>query len=85
MRGLLLVACLVERADHVKRTFLPLIAFACEDCLAAGNRVGNGDRTARNAGESFRHREWLSEKALQASRSLDNAPVLGAELLDAKK
>src|SRR5262249_29131202 len=85
MRGFLLFACLVDGADHVERAFLPLVAFAGEDRLAAGDGVGDGDRASGHAGESFGHGEWLGEKSLQAPRSLDDAPVLRTELLDAEK
>ena len=79
MRGLLLVARLVDGADHVERAFLPLVAFAGEDRLAAGNGVGNGNGAAGDTGEGFRNGKRLCKKALQTPRTLDNAPVLGAE------
>lgn len=85
VRGFLLVARLVNRADHVERTFLPLVAFAGEDRLAAGNRVRHRDRAAGSTGESFSHGERLRQKALQTPRPLDHAAVLGAELLDAEE
>ena len=81
----LLVARLVDCADHVERAFLPLVAFAGEDRLAAGNRVGDGDRAAGHAGKGFRHGKGLRQKALQTPRPLDDAAVLGAELLDAEQ
>ena len=82
MRGLLFVARLVERADHVERAFLPLVAFAGEDRFAAGNRVGNRDGAAGDAGKRLGHGERLSEKALQTPRALDNQTVIGAEFLE---
>src|SRR5580700_3311085 len=85
MRGFLLVAGLVERANHIERAFLPLVTLASEDCLAASNGVGICDGAAGHPRESFCHGEWLREEALQAPRSLDDAAVLGAKLLDAEE
>src|SRR4029077_17174710 len=84
-RALLLVAPLVECADHIQRAFLPLVTFAAEDRLTAGNRFSNCDGATRYPGESFCHGEWLRQKALQASCPLDDSTILGAELFDAEE
>jgi hypothetical protein len=35
--------------------------------------------------KAFRHRKGLRQKALQASRPLDDAAILGAQFLDAEQ
>jgi len=85
MRGLLLVACLINGADHVERAFLPLVALAGKDHLAADDCIGKGDRAAGHSGKGFCDGKGLRQKTLQTPRSPDNAPVLGTELLDAEE
>ena len=80
-RGLLL-ARLVQVADHVERAFRPVVGLAVEDGAAAGERVGAADAAARRAGEGLGHHERLAEEALQPAGPLDDQPVARAEFLD---
>ena len=80
------LARLVERADHVERAFLPLVAFAGEDRLAAGDacRRSATERPGTPVNASVTANGCV-RKRCRPARAPDDAPVLRAQFLDAEQ
>ena len=60
-------AAFVERADHVERAFLPRIALAGQNRLAAGDRVGDRHRAPCFAREGLGDGKGLGQEALASA------------------
>src|SRR6266436_8837522 len=79
-----LVDGLLDRADHVERGFGHLVILAGDDPLEPLDRVFEGDKDARAAGEHLGDMERLRQEALDLARPRDGQPVLFRQFVHAE-
>src|SRR5208282_460001 len=73
-----------DAALHVKVLFRHVVVFAVQDFLESAHGLGHRHLPSGTAGEHFRHRERLAEKALDFARAINGELVVGRQFIHAE-